>query len=142
MFLNFYFAEKRRKDEPTNAMFSGLNSTSDDDMPTMVTTNQGESSFPSSRHRTSSDLTNIKPKPTIRETPTTTAISKGNGRMSTNQGLMSPFRTFILSEGDSLFDSDPSAWGDLSSFDKAASLGKNLPLSKLTSPGTTGEVLL
>lgn len=129
--------EKRRRDEPTNTMFGGQNSTSDDDLPTMVTENQGESSFPSSRHRTSSDLTNIKPKPTV-QTPTTAAISKSNGRASTSQGLMSPFRTFILSEGDSLFESDPSAWGDISSFDKTASVGKNLPLSKLTSPGTTG----
>jgi len=123
-------------------MFSGQNSTSDDDLPTMAAANQEESSFPSSSHRTSSDLTNIKPKPTVRETPTTAGITKGNSRTSTNQGLMSPFRTFILSEGDSFFESDPSAWGDISSFDKTASVGKNLPLSKLTSPGTTGEVLL
>ena len=55
---------------------------------------------------------------------------------------MSPFRTFILSEGDSLFESDPSAWGDISSFDKSTGLRKDLPLSKLISPGTTGKVLL
>ena len=120
-------------------MFSGQHSTSDDDLPTMVAANHGDSSFPSSKHRASSDLTKIKPKPTV-QTLTTAAISKSNGRTSTNQSLMSPFRTFILSEGDSLFESDPSAWGDISSFDKTASVGKNLPLSKLTSPGTTGEV--
>lgn len=140
--MNLNFTDKRRRDEPTNTIFSGQNSTSDDDLPTMVTANQEESSFPNPRHRTSSDLTSIKPKPTVRETPTTTGLIKSNGRMSTNQGLMSPFRTFILSEGDSLFESDPSAWGDISSFDKSTGLRKDLPLSKLISPGTTGEVLL
>ncbi|KAL9979730.1 hypothetical protein ACROYT_G017437 [Oculina patagonica] len=130
--------EKRRRDEPTNAVFSGLNSTSDDELPTMVTSNREDSEFLSSRHRSASGLTNIKPKPARQETPSTTEIGKSNGKTSTNQGLMSPFRTFILSEGDSLFDSEPSAWGDISSFDKTASLGKNLTLSKLTSPGTTG----
>lgn len=140
--MNLNFTDKRRRDEPTNTIFSGQNSTSDDDLPTMVTANQEESSFPSPRHRTSSDLTNIKPKPTVRETPTTTGLSKSNGRLSTNHGLMSPFRTFILSEGDSLFESDPSAWGDISSFDKSTGLRKDLPLSKLISPGTTGKVLL
>ena len=120
---------------------SGVYSTSDDELPTMVTSIREDRAFASSRHRSGSDLTNIKPKPVSQETlQSTTGKSKGNAKPLTNQGFMSPFRTFILSESDSLFDSDPSAWGDISSFEKTANLGKNLPLSKLTSPGTTGEL--
>ena len=113
-------------------------SSSNDDLPTMVE----DSSYSSSRHRTGAELTNIKPKPTSQAALQSTSGKNNNG---TNQGLsISPFRSaFILSpeSGDALFDSDPSAWGDISSFDKAGSLGKNLTLSKLTSPGTTGELL-
>ncbi|KAJ7383528.1 Myb- protein A [Desmophyllum pertusum] len=58
------------------------------------------------------NLTNIKPKPVSQETlQSTTGKGKSNAKPLTNQGFMSPFRTFILSESDSLFDSDPSAWG-------------------------------
>ena len=122
-------------------MFSSLYSSSAEDLPTMAGSLGDNALSSSSRHRSGSDLTNIKPKPVSQGTlQSVTGKSKSDGKSSTtNQGLMSPFRTFIISEGDSLFDSDPSAWGDISSFDKTAT-GKSLPLSKLTSPGTTGKL--
>ena len=142
IYFCFYFTEKRRREETTSDVYSSLYPSSAEDLATMVTSNHEESSFQcSSRHRSGSDLTSIKPKATKQDTlPSAAGKSKTDGRSSTSQGLMSPFRTFILNEEDSLFDSDPSAWGDISSFDKTAT-GKNLPLSKLTSPGTTGQFL-
>ena len=111
---------------------------SNDDSPTVIE----ENSYSGTRNRSSSDLTNIKPKPANQDTlQSTTGKNNNNG---TNPGLMSPFRnTFILSPGssDALLDSDPSSWGDISSFDKGGSVGKNLALSKLTSPGTRGKPL-
>lgn len=121
-------ADKRRREE---AVYHSSN----DDSPTMIE----ENSYSGTRNRSSSDLTNIKPKPANQDTlQSTTGKNNNNG---TNPGLMSPFRnTFILSPGssDALLDSDPSSWGDISSFDKGGSVGKNLALSKLTSPGTRG----
>lgn len=139
IYFCLHFTDKRRREETTSDVYSSLYSSSAEDLPTMVTSNHEDSAFQgSSRHRSGSDLTSIKPKPTKQDTQqSATGKSKGDGRSSASQGLMSPFRTFILNEGDSLFDSDPSAWGDISSFDKT-STGKTVPLSKLTSPGTTG----
>lgn len=132
--------DKRRREDATSDMFSSLYSSSAEDLPTMAGSLGDNALSSSSRHRSGSDLTNIKPKPVGQGTlQSVIGKSKSDGKSSTtNQGLMSPFRTFIISEGDSLFDSDPSAWGDISSFDKTATTGKSLPLSKLTSPGTTG----
>lgn len=121
-------ADKRRREE---AVYHSSN----DDSPTVIE----ENSYSGTRNRSSSDVTNIKPKPANQDTlQSTTGKNNNNG---TNPGLMSPFRnTFILSPGssDALLDSDPSSWGDISSFDKGGSVGKNLALSKLTSPGTRG----
>lgn len=134
-----YFSEKRKREETRNDIYNDIFTSSTDDLPTMATSNHEESTLTGSRRqRSGSDLTSIKPKPTNQDTlQSVSGKSKGDGRPSAN--LMSPFRTFVLSEGDSLFDSDPSSWDDISSFDKT-STGKNVPLSKLTSPGTTGEV--
>ena len=137
-FVLLCHTERRRREE-TSEFFDSLNS---DDLPTMVTSHREGNLPSSSRHRSGSDLTNIRPKLANQETlQPVTGKSKSQGSLSTNQGLMSPFKTFLLPEEDSLFESDPSAWADISSFDKTANRGKNLPLSKLTSPGTTGKVL-
>ena len=131
------FVDKRRREDIDSPdMFSDLYSSSADDLPSMATS-QAESTSSSRKYRSSSVLTNIKSKPANQSAVRKT---ESDGKSSSTQGLMSPFRTFILSEGDSLFDSDPSAWGDISSFDKnTAAAVKSIPLSKLTSPGTTGK---
>ncbi|KAM7440818.1 Myb-related protein A [Porites harrisoni] len=127
--------KRRREDIDSPDMFSDLYSSSADDLPSMATS-QAESTSSSRKYRSSSVLTNIKSKPANQSAVRKT---ESDGKSSSTQGLMSPFRTFILSEGDSLFDSDPSAWGDISSFDKnTAAAVKSISLSKLTSPGTTG----
>ena len=131
------FVDKRRREDIDSPdMFSDLYSSSADDLPSMATS-QAESTSSSRKYRSSSVLTNIKSKPASQSAVRKT---ESDGKSSSTQGLMSPFRTFILSEGDSLFDSDPSAWGDISSFDKnTLAAVKSIPLSKLTSPGTTGK---
>ena len=129
-YCNFFsLADKRRREETVDP-------SSNDDLPSVVEYN----SHPGTRNRSSSDLTNIKPKPTSQDT--LHSMSRKNNNNGTNPSLMSPFRnTFILSpeSSDALLDSDPSSWGDISSFDKDSCVGKNLALSKLTSPGTRGK---
>ncbi|XP_068722380.1 myb-related protein A-like isoform X2 [Montipora capricornis] len=135
--------EKRRRADSTSDVYSDLCSSSSssllDDLPSMAVSKQEDISLSgSSQHRSGSNLTNIKPKVKKQDLLSSTYEKRrGDVRSSTNHGLMSPFRTFGLSESDSLFGSDPSTWSNFSSFDRTSSV-KNIRLSKLTSPGTTG----
>ena len=137
---SFYFTDKRRRlDSTSNVYNDPYSSSSGDDLPTLTTSKKGGVTFTeSNHHRSRPNLTNIKPKPSRQDMLTlTSGKSRVETRSSTNHGLMSPFRTFGLSDGDSLFDNDPSSWSDIS-LDKT-STGRGITLSKLTSPGTTGE---
>ena len=102
----------------------------------MSGSSEGNVSLCHTRYRKGSALTYIKPKQ--ERSQTTDEERKSETGVPANQVIMSPFRTFILSEGESIFESDPTVWGDVSSFDKTTSTGKGLPLTKLTSPGVTG----
>ena len=126
--------------DSTNSIYNGpYSSSSGEDSPTVTTSKKRGVTFTeSNHHRSRQNLTNIKPKPSKQDILTSPGgKSRVETRSSTNHGLMSPFRTFGLSDGDSLFDNDPSSWSDIS-LDKT-STGRGIMLSKLTSPGTTGE---
>lgn len=131
--------DKRRRLDSTNSIYNGpYSSSSGEDSPTVTTSKKRGVTFTdSNQHRSRQNLTNIKPKPSKQDILTSpSGKSRVETRSSTNHGLMSPFRTFGLSDGDSLFDNDPSSWSDIS-LDKT-STGRGIMLSKLTSPGTTG----
>ena len=126
--------------DSTNSIYNGpYSSSSGEDSPTVTTSKKRGVTFTdSNHHRSRQNVTNIKPKPSKQDILTSpSGKSRVETRSSTNHGLMSPFRTFGLSDGDSLFDNDPSSWSDIS-LDKT-STGRGIMLSKLTSPGTTGE---
>ena len=81
-----------------------------------------------------SSLTNIRPKQSVNQL---TVKRKGGEE---HPGMVSPFRSYILSQ--SLLDSDPSTWGDLSTFENGgggAGVAKNNAITKLTSPGARGR---
>ncbi|KAK2551854.1 Myb-related protein B [Acropora cervicornis] len=132
--------DKRRRLDSTNSIYNGpYSSSSGEDSPTVTTSKKRGVTFTeSNHHRSRQNLTNIKPKPSKQDILTSpSGKSRVETRSSTNHGLMSPFRTFGLSDGGSLFDNDPSSWSDIS-LDKT-STGRGIMLSKLTSPGTTGD---
>lgn len=76
-------------------------------------------------------LTNIRPKQSINQT----GIKNKGGEE--HPGMVSPFRSYILSQN--LLDSDPSTWGDLSTFENGGGIGKGNAITKLTSPGARGK---
>ncbi|KXJ08016.1 myb-related protein B isoform X2 [Exaiptasia diaphana] len=78
----------------------------------------------------SSSLTSIRPRSQVNQYHVSKS-SKGDPTSET-----SPFRSYILSQ--SLLDSDPSTWGDLSTFENGTGPSKGHASTKLTSPGTRG----
>ncbi|KAK3701857.1 hypothetical protein QZH41_019581, partial [Actinostola sp. cb2023] len=80
-------------------------------------------------------LTNIRPRSSVHVNQT--VVSKANKGSRVQTGETSPFRSYILSQ--SLLDSDPSMWGDLSTFENGNGPAKGgNGGSKLTSPGARG----
>ncbi|XP_031568995.1 myb-related protein B-like isoform X2 [Actinia tenebrosa] len=75
-------------------------------------------------------LTNIRPKQSVNQT------GHKNKGSEQHPGIVSPFSSFILSQ--SLLDSDPSTWGDLSTFENGGGMVKSNTITKLTSPGARG----
>ena len=131
--------DKRRKEEPSYSGFGeSVLHVAEQTLASSSTLQSNEGALFNSRVGRES-LTNIKPKPSSQgPLLSATEANTKDIEVSTNQVIMSPFRTFILTEGESLFDSESSVWGDVSSFDKPSNTGKGLSLTKLTSPGVTG----
>lgn len=78
----------------------------------------------------SNSLTSIRPRSQVNHYH----VSKSGKGDPTSE--TSPFRSYILSQ--SLLDSDPSTWGDLSTFENGTGPSKGHASTKLTSPGTRG----
>ena len=94
----------------------------------VVSTNWGEQQL---------QLTNIKPKKESGICSRLTPQKTVGSTLARNEPILSPFRTYIYT--DSLLETDPSTWEDMSTFEKGGS--KNSPLSKFSSPGTTGKTM-
>lgn len=63
--------------------------------------------------------------------------NSGSDERSGQSELISPFKSIIDNLPDGLLEPDPTNWGNVNAFEKGSN-GRNLPFTKLTSPGATG----
>lgn len=134
LYTHHYLAERRRREDFINEINQQVPVAMT--MPSMTTVVLDHGKYPRASPQVVSDaMTNIRPRGQVHQY----GVSKAGKGIRNQTGETSPFRSYILSQ--SLLDSDPSTWGDLSTFENGNGPSKGQGTTKLTSPGTRGEWL-